>query len=145
MRNNDILVNNIKKKCEEQGISVSELERKLNFYHGLVSRWTKSEMVPGLDKIESIAKYFEITIDALLNKELYTELINDEKITIADIRRFEGFSESELYILERQCIESSFRICMTGKYSTDMIEIHNSILQEIKDEKEKRYIKRILK
>lgn len=145
MRNNDLLVKNIKKKCEEQGISISELERKLNFSHGLVSRWTKSEIVPGLDKLESIAKYFQITIDALLYNELFTELISNEKLTKADNKRFELFSDSELYILERQCIESSFRICMTGKYSTDMIEIHNSILQEIKDQKEKRYLKRIMK
>lgn len=144
MRNNDILVKNIKKKCEEQGISISELERKLNFYHGLVSRWTKSDMVPGLDKIESIAKYFEITIDALLNRKFY-ELIRDENITSEGNKKFEVFSDSELYILERQCVESSFRICMSGKYSTEMIEIHNSILQEIKDEKEKRYMKRIMK
>lgn len=144
MRNNDILVKNIKKKCEEQGISISELERKLNFYHGLVSRWTKSDMVPGLDKIESIAEYFEITIDALLNRKFY-ELIRDENITSEGNKKFEVFSDSELYILERQCVESSFRICMTGKYSTEMIEIHNSILQEIKDEKEKRYMKRIMK
>lgn len=69
--NNQILVNNIKKLCKDNGITPSVLEKELFMSPGLVSRWTKN--MPALDRIIEIANYFNVSLDTLIGNA------NDEK------------------------------------------------------------------
>lgn len=45
--------------------------------------------------------------------------------------RFSEFTDEELYILERQAVESSFSIVMEDKYSQNEIETHKRLINEI--------------
>lgn len=45
-------------------MSLSEVERKLNFSSGLISTWKNS--VPGIDKVIKVANFFNISIDELI-------------------------------------------------------------------------------
>lgn len=66
--NNEQLINSIKKLCKSHGIALSQLENKLNFSYGLISRWSKSS--PSLDKIIDIADFFNVTIDELIGRNI---------------------------------------------------------------------------
>lgn len=69
--NNQILVNNIKKLCKENNVTISVLERELFMSPGLISRWTKN--MPALDRVIEIANYFNVSLDTLIGNA------NDEK------------------------------------------------------------------
>lgn len=62
--NNQILVNNIKKICKDQNISISVLEKELFMSPGLISRWTKT--TPALDRVLEIANYLQVSLDTLI-------------------------------------------------------------------------------
>lgn len=63
--NNEILVANIRNLCKIKDMGVSQLEKRLGFGSGLISRWTKSD--PSLSKVMDVANYFEVSIDLLCN------------------------------------------------------------------------------
>lgn len=46
-------------------VSLSEVERKLNFSNGLISTWKNS--VPGIDKVIKVANFFKLSIDELVD------------------------------------------------------------------------------
>lgn len=64
---NELLVNNIKKVCTENNMTVTTLEKRLGFSPSLISRWKNN--VPSVDKIVDIADFFDVTIDSLLGRE----------------------------------------------------------------------------
>lgn len=47
------------------------------------------------------------------------------------MRKYELFTDDELYILKRQAIESSSNIVMSGRYTEYSMNIHNSLMNEI--------------
>ena len=65
---NEKLVKTIRNICKENSISVSQLEKELNFGAGLISRWVKTD--PSLSKIIEIADYFNVHIDDLIGRTL---------------------------------------------------------------------------
>lgn len=46
-------------------------------------------------------------------------------------KKYELFTDEELYVLKRQCIEASFDIVMSGKYTELVKETHERLLNEI--------------
>lgn len=60
------IVNTIKYLCEENNISIGELERKLSFSQGLISRWDKNS--PSIDKIIAVSDYFQVSTDYVLGR-----------------------------------------------------------------------------
>lgn len=57
----------IKKLCEDKGITVSQLERDLEFSRGSLYKINTSE--PSAKKLQKIADYFNVSTDYLLGKE----------------------------------------------------------------------------
>ena len=45
---------NVKKACDEKGISIMALEEKLGFSRSSICKWDKS--VPGVDKIKAVSE-----------------------------------------------------------------------------------------
>ena len=45
--------------------------------------------------------------------------------------RFDYLTDAELYILSRQCVESSYEIMMSGKYTQSEQKIHGELMNEI--------------
>lgn len=53
--------------CKEQGISLSELERRSGLNQKTVYRW--GDNMPSVDKVKKVADYFGITVDELLKED----------------------------------------------------------------------------
>ena len=60
---NKLLIENIRKLCQEHKVSISQLERDLYMSPGLISRWSKN--TPTLDRIIDIAEYFGVSLDTI--------------------------------------------------------------------------------
>ena len=48
-------------------MTFAELERILGFSNGQIRRWEKTK--PGIDKIQKVADYFDVSVDYLLGRE----------------------------------------------------------------------------
>ena len=62
----ETLVKRIRDLAGEKDISFAQLERTLDFSNGSIARWDKSS--PSVDKIDKVAKYFNVSLDYLLCK-----------------------------------------------------------------------------
>lgn len=62
----ETLVKRIKDLAYEKDISFAQLERSLDFSNGSIARWDKSS--PSVDKVDKVAKYFNVALDYLLCK-----------------------------------------------------------------------------
>ncbi|MGL9971518.1 helix-turn-helix domain-containing protein [Enterococcus sp. DIV1420a] len=60
------LVKRIKLLSDEKKISFAELERKLGFANSSIRKW--DERIPGIDKIQKVADYFDVSTDYLLGR-----------------------------------------------------------------------------
>lgn len=60
-------LNKVKKLCSEEGISIKELEKKLNIPTNTLYQWKKCP--PNINRLEKISAYFNVTIDYLLDKK----------------------------------------------------------------------------
>lgn len=60
------MLDTIKKLCEERGITMRKLENDLGFSHGCMQRWDSGGAT--IEKVKTVAAYFGISIDELVNK-----------------------------------------------------------------------------
>lgn len=60
---NEILLSNIRELCKKNNTNVANLEKIMGIGAGTISRWSKAS--PSFDKVMSIAKYFNVSIDYL--------------------------------------------------------------------------------
>ena len=70
----------VKKLCEEQKISIVELEEKLKFSRNSLYSWKKNK--PSSDKLEKVADYFDVSTDYLLgrtDKKRYYDLTEKDE------------------------------------------------------------------
>lgn len=59
-----MIVQNIKKLCEDNGITVRQLEKQTGIGNGVIGKWKKSS--PTIEKISKVADFFGVTIDTLI-------------------------------------------------------------------------------
>lgn len=59
-----MILENIYALCKKNGISVFALEKAVGIGNGTIARWGKSS--PRVDRLQSVAKYFGVTVDDLL-------------------------------------------------------------------------------
>lgn len=59
-----MLYNNVKALCTANGISISQLERDLNFPRSSICKWNDNQ--PGIWKVQKVADYFNVSIETLL-------------------------------------------------------------------------------
>ena len=55
---------NIEKLCTKNHITITQLERTLNFGNGTIFRWKTSS--PSVDNLQKVAKYFKVKLEKLL-------------------------------------------------------------------------------
>ena len=60
------LVQRIKLLSDEKKMSFAELERKLGFANSSIRKW--DERTPGIDKIQKVADYFDVSTDYFLGR-----------------------------------------------------------------------------
>lgn len=59
-----MLLEGIKRRCEANGMTIAELERKAGIGNGIIRRW--DEMNPRLENLKAVAKALDVTVDELL-------------------------------------------------------------------------------
>ena len=60
-----MILANIKTLCENEGITIAELERKTNIGNGVIARWANG--YPNVYNLKKVADHFGVTIDSLMN------------------------------------------------------------------------------
>lgn len=67
-----MLYDNVKRICEEKGISILALEKAVNFSRSSICKWNENE--PGIRKVQKVADYLGVPIEALLEDEIEKEV-----------------------------------------------------------------------
>lgn len=62
-----MILENIRRKCKERGVTVAEVEKACGLSSGAICKWNESS--PTLSKIKPVADYFACTIDELIAGE----------------------------------------------------------------------------
>jgi transcriptional regulator with XRE-family HTH domain len=62
-----MLLDTIKTLCEQKGITITELERILQFGNGTLHKWSRGRA--STDKVAKVADYFDVSIDCILGRE----------------------------------------------------------------------------
>lgn len=58
------IYDNVKEACKEQGITVSELEEKLNFARSSIYKWNRH--LPSVEKLRAVAEYLDKPMEYFL-------------------------------------------------------------------------------
>lgn len=61
----------IRSLCKEKKLSISKLERDLEFPRGYIFQWSRIE--PGILKVKKVADYLGVSIEELIEEEINTE------------------------------------------------------------------------
>lgn len=59
-----MLLENIREKAEEKGISITKLEEKCGLSNGAIGKWASSN--PRIDSLRPVAECLGVTVDELL-------------------------------------------------------------------------------
>lgn len=73
----------IRRLANEQKISITRLEEKLEFARGYLYTWQRKN--PGVDKLQKVADFFHVSTDYLLGRTENKERPSDEHINVEDI------------------------------------------------------------
>ncbi|OFL87280.1 helix-turn-helix domain-containing protein [Enterococcus sp. HMSC072H05] len=61
-----MLLNRVKELANERNMTIAELERKLDFGQGSISKWNKQS--PSSERLQKVADYFDVSTDYLLGR-----------------------------------------------------------------------------
>lgn len=62
-----MVVDNIRRLCEQKGVSIYALERATGIGNGVIAKWSKHN--PRIDQLVRVADYFNCTVDDLVKRE----------------------------------------------------------------------------
>ena len=99
-----VLYDNVKKLCEEKGVSILSLEKALGFPRSSICKWNDNE--PGIRKVQKVAEYLGVSIEKLLKEddEKGSERTNMVKlpsyiiefqIAMDGVKRYTGWTDEE--------------------------------------------------
>lgn len=71
------LVERIRQLSDQQKISIAELERHLGFSNSSIRKW--DDRNPGVDKLNAVADYFDVSTDYLLGRSDIKKPINKDE------------------------------------------------------------------
>ena len=61
-----MILENIKRLCKENGISIWALEKELGIGNGAIAKWSTAS--PRVENVKSVADFFGVTVDELLSE-----------------------------------------------------------------------------
>ncbi|EUJ48697.1 helix-turn-helix domain-containing protein [Listeria fleischmannii] len=85
----------IKNLCIENGISIKELSLSLGFGENVIYSW--KQKTPGIDKLQKVADYFDVSTDYLLGRTDLKSLNNNKNELI---QKFEKRPETKRFLVE---------------------------------------------
>jgi SOS-response transcriptional repressor LexA len=89
------IVANIKALCAEQGISVFQLERTLNFGNGSINKW--DTQCPSCNRLRSVARYFHVSCDYLFGETKVRSVLAPISIVPHEDRPFNSHGKIPLF------------------------------------------------
>lgn len=99
---------------EEKGLTQIQLSKEFDYIYSdaLISKWERGESVPNIDNLKNLAKFFEVSIDEILNGARYEDIDFEKKYFIYDNAWTSRCNADDLYdIREKQelLIETRFK------------------------------------
>lgn len=99
---------------EEKGLTQIQLSNKFDgvYSDALISKWERGESVPNIDDLKNLAKFFEVSVDEILNGARYEDVDFEKKYFIYDNAWMSRYNADDLYdIREEQelLIETRFK------------------------------------
>lgn len=89
-----ILYNKIKSLCKQHNITVTKLERILEFGNGTIHRWEKVQ--PSIDKAKKVADYFGLTVDLLISSNM--DIPSNESLEL--VKEFETCTPNQKALIK---------------------------------------------
>ena len=83
-----MVLNKIKTLCNENKISIAELERILGFGNGSIRRWSTSN--PSINNLNKVAEYFGLSIQYFVDSEIQ---LSKEALDLA--KEYESLSSKQ--------------------------------------------------
>ena len=87
------LVLRIKQLVYQPGLTFAALERRLDFSNGQIARW--SRQTPGIDKVQKVADYFNVSVDYLLGREKTQEDEYEQQLVAMFRKQTDGMDDSQ--------------------------------------------------
>ena len=82
---NAIILENIRVLCVRNKTSIPKLEKALGYGNGAVSGWKNAKKLAPMERVEAIAKYFRVSVEALINENganfMPQPIVVDDSIT----------------------------------------------------------------
>ena len=60
---------NVKRLCDERGLSIYDLEKDADIGNGTIGRWKDSKNKPSVVTLQKIADFFGVSIEVLVRTE----------------------------------------------------------------------------
>lgn len=89
-----MLLDKIKKLCNENKITITELEKALKFGNATIHKWDTAQ--PSAFKVKMVAEYFNVSIDYLLNEDMH--MPTKESMDIAT--EYESLSDNQKVLVK---------------------------------------------
>jgi transcriptional regulator with XRE-family HTH domain len=99
MNHKEIFSTNLKRKMEEAGKTRQDICAALGFSYYTVTDWVKGKKMPRMDKVETLANYFNCLISDLIEEKQPTSELSIRKKEF--IKKIEGMSDAQLDRLEQ--------------------------------------------
>lgn len=68
MTNSQIIAQNTRELCKKNNISISKLNEDCGFSKNFINEMEKKSASPSIDKVITIANYFDVSLDSLVNR-----------------------------------------------------------------------------
>lgn len=92
------LFDRVKRLCDKQGISLSQLEENLEIGNGSAYKWKKHD--PTLKMLKKLAEYFNVSVDYLLGSE---QIRHDPSTHTWD---YTVVTEDNIFLIEKVMMDS---------------------------------------
>lgn len=111
-------VDNIRRLCALDGITLAELERELGIGNGVIARWEKKKTSPPYDRLKQIADRFGATVEQI--SEPTTKIhVQYEKKKIPDPVKVEDEEFIRLYQAAPQWLKDQVRALLAAAAAGD--------------------------
>ena len=106
VKEESVILRNIKALCAANETSASQLEQALGFGEGTIYKWNNS--TPGVDKLKKVADYLEVPVDYFLSEqpseeagsvstyEKFTELLKAKGVTAYRVSKETGIAQTTI-------------------------------------------------
>lgn len=87
----DLFISRLRGLIEEKDITQKELANAIDVTEVTISRYLSGDRSPRIDIVNRLAKYFNVSTDYLLNRDVETIAAHQEEYTEEELKEIEEF------------------------------------------------------